>query len=130
MLHYGLRSTRTRQTRPFMAKNWEKYRWQDVRDALIQSNGIKLRAARLIGCHRHTIEEYCKRYKKVAEACDRGMEIRLDEAEIASDDLIADRDGAHTRWWLARMGKHRGYGDALEGAVPGSVTIIMRPADE
>lgn len=114
----------------------DKYTIAQVRDALIQAQGMKSVAARKLGCVFNTIQNYCKRHPTLATLVDNIREDTLDQAEIALQSLIRpprDEDG-NFRWkpdlgaicfYLKCIGKHRGFVERQEHDIQGDMTLTI-----
>lgn len=88
-------------------------------DALTASHGVKAAAARVLGCHRKTVDEAIERWAEVKAAYEEAREGGLDESEstifLLRDDPKAPpavRLAAAT-FHLRTVGRGRGYGDRL-----------------
>jgi hypothetical protein len=88
----------------------DRFKIKDVIAALQQTRGIKLAAARLIGCDRSTIDRYVRRYPTVAAAKDEASEGLLDIAEANIARAIQSGDLGMSQWFLIQKGKGRSYG--------------------
>lgn len=105
----------------------EKFSKQAVIEAINAACGVKTEAARLLGCHRHTITNYAKRHPEVAEALVDANDQLLDEAETALIDLVRERDFRAIRYVLNCKGRERGWGDRRDQQKANS-TSEERPA--
>lgn len=63
--------------------NIEKFKAQEIIDALIDSRGIKAAAARKLQCDWNTIDRYCRKYATVEAARKQEQQELIDEAEAS-----------------------------------------------
>lgn len=93
----------------------DRYTPSTVIKALRQTRGIKARAAKILGCTRWTVDNYCKRYPEIMRAYLEEKENLLDESEDAFYNII--ENAQHRNHWdavrfhLSTQGRDRGYGD-------------------
>ena len=100
-----------------------RYTPKQVADALRKSRGIKAAAARLLGCERDTVENYCKRHPSVQAVCDEARQILVD---VAEGKLVQQVDAGNERavfFVLTTLGKDRGYAPAQQHEHAVDVTV-------
>ena len=95
-------STTTRQP-------WRKYTVDEIVKALHDNHGMVSLAARQLGCHRTTINNYAERYQAVRDAKQDAKELQLDETEDALFKQIGKGDMRAIEYYLSTQGKQRGY---------------------
>jgi hypothetical protein len=88
-----------------------RYTAEQVATALRAEHGIKIDAARSLGCHRSTIDRYIKRYPEVREAFEEAREILIDRAEAQLTAAVDAGDWPAVRFTLVTLGKERGYAE-------------------
>ena len=91
-----------------------KYSTETVIRALKKARGIKAVAAKILGCDRHTVDNYIKRHPTVAKAYQEQRETLID---VAEGKLITKIDGDEwpaIKFVLATLGKDRGYTERHE----------------
>lgn len=84
---------------------------EQIEQALEQSYGIVLAAARLLKCVPKTVYNYLERYPELEEARKRGRENRIDTAEILTLEMMRDKYWPAIRQTLIGPGKHRGWSE-------------------
>ena len=82
-------------------------------DAIPGSGGIVSTIARRVGCEWHTARKYIDEHPTVKQAYDNEREVLLDLSESVIVTSIKDGNTQDAKWLLSRMGKQRGYGDAV-----------------
>jgi predicted transcriptional regulator len=87
----------------------QKYKAQEVIDALREADGIQTEAASILGCTRRTVKNYIDRYVTVKEAYIEAREANVDRMERKLMDAINEGDVTAIKFGLATIGKHRGY---------------------
>jgi len=94
------------------AKN--KFSTETVIKALKKARGVKAVAAQILGCDRHTVDNYIKRHPTVAKAYQEQRETLID---VAEGKLITKIDGDKwpaIKFVLTTLGKERGYTERYE----------------
>lgn len=103
----------------------QRFSTKEVCKAIEGTGGIKMAVARKLVCDRHTIDNYQKRYKSVRRALERERQKTVDVAESVlitnihmaakeQTELKRPVDASDAKWYLARMGKDRGYTEKRE----------------
>ena len=101
----------------------EKYTTKQIIEALQQARGIMAVAARYLGCHRHTIENYIARYPTVAKAYQEQRDTIVD---IAEGKLVAMLDAGEwpaVKYTLSTLGRNRGYVERQEQEISGKLAV-------
>lgn len=80
-------------------------------EAITANHGFLTFAAKSLGCHYHTIQNYINKYPEVAAAYQDIMERKLDIAENVVFSKITEGSETAAQWFLRYKGKHRGYVD-------------------
>jgi len=88
------------------------YTFEQVANALTKTFGIKLAAAKRLGCHRVTVDEYIARWPELEDVRQQAKEGRVDLAEAKLIELTSDNHFAATRFTLegSKEGRARGWG--------------------
>ena len=105
--------------------NHRRFTTKEVCEAVKGTGGIKMAVARKLGCDRHTVDRYQRLFKSVRKALERERQTTLDLAEsvlmvnikLAAEEqkkLHRPTDASDAKWYLARMGKDRGYTEKRE----------------
>lgn len=92
---------------------------EQVIEALRAVKGIKLLAAQVLQCNRHTIDNYIAKYPTVKAAYDEQTQVVLDIAEGHLFTSISKGNLEQAKWFLQQKGKSRGYGTAAQMEVTG-----------
>lgn len=86
--------------------------------ALEQAQGIVAGAARILRCHRSTVESYIERYPTVRAAFESSWRTNLDGAEHVILNALRSSDLAIAvpvaKWLLVTRGKDRGYVEKID----------------
>ena len=107
----------------------DKFTPQQVITALKASSGIKLVAARALGCSPSTITSYIERYKPVEAAW---KQCRDDFVDLAQSQLVTGvKDGNMTAviFTLKTLGKHLGYSERHEVSGPDGGPVPIQESD-
>lgn len=112
----------------------EKFTVEEVKNALLMTNGLKAHAAKFLGCALNTLRRYIKEYD---------LEPYIDEVkEEVKDDVekqVFTKAAKLGEKWAVEMflkakAQDRGYGDKqkieMEGKLDHSVTINQQAIDE
>ena len=86
-----------------------KCKLEDVEKALKKHKGMKALAADELGVHYHTVNNYCKASPELQKLCDGFREKQLDKTESKLFELIDKGNVAAINFYLATVGKDRGY---------------------
>lgn len=89
----------------------QRFKMEQVADALRRSGGVKSVAARALGCDRTTVHNYCLRYPELQAVADSQVEELLDVAEGNIRRTVYAGDLETSKWILRTRGRDRGYGD-------------------
>ena len=106
------------------AKN--KFSTETVIKALKKARGIKAVAAKILGCDRHTVDNYIKRHPTVAKAYQEQRETLID---VAEGKLITKLDADESwaiKFVLTTLGKKRGYVERQEIAGVEDAPLAVR----
>lgn len=98
----------------------ERFTAQQVIDAIRDTGGIKVEAARRLGCDWRTVDRYIKNYATVRQAYEQECETVLDLSEsiMLKNLQLARRqqdeentivDTSDAKWMLSMKGRKRGY---------------------
>lgn len=101
---------------------------KEVCKAVKGSGGIKNQVARKLGVNRHTIDNYQRKYASVRRALEQERQNTIDVAEalVVTNIFLARKeqtelerlvDTGDAKWYLARIGKDRGYTERKEADV-------------
>lgn len=91
-----------------MAKK-EKYKVQEVIDALIEADGYVSKTASILLCSAKTVYNYSEKYPTIKAAWDNIRERRHDFVENALHKQIKEGNTTATIFYLKTQAKHRGY---------------------
>ncbi len=106
------------------------YTKQQVLEAIVQSRGIVSHVARRLGCAWSTARIYIDKWEETKQALENEREELYDELELKLLELAKAGDFGAIKWYLSRMGRHRGWGDTLDVNTGGDVEIVVRWADD
>lgn len=109
-----------------MAKN-QKYTARQLINAIQGSGGIKMLIAERLGCHRHTVDNYLRRYVTVRRAYEEERETIID---LAEEKFVAQIKAGHwpaIRLCLMTLGRGRGYSEKTDVEAKVDVTSGGRP---
>jgi hypothetical protein len=116
-----------------MAK--DRYTAQEVIEALQETRGLRALAAKRLGCHVGTVDNYVRRYKSVAAVIEQEREAMLDLAEAKLLSAINSGEAWAVCFFLKTQGKKRQYTERVQvtgenGAplVPTTVTLRVEAA--
>lgn len=86
--------------------------------ALMQTRGLRWRAAALLGASGNTLTVAIERCPALGEVAAEARERMLDDAEAKlADKAIEEGDGECLRYLLKTVGRSRGYGEKIEATV-------------
>jgi hypothetical protein len=92
----------------------EHFTVEEIEKALRKALGLKSYAAKNLGCDYKTIDNYCKRYKKLQKIIDEMKETRLDIAESKLMTGVNEGNPTLIIFLLKTQGKGRGYVERQE----------------
>jgi len=116
----------SRETRPARKR---RYTAADYAEALRAARGLISVAARRLGVSRRAVYNAIERHKVVAEALDEARETVIDTAEGQLFMHVANGNLKAVMFLLRTLGKSRGYVDAREQRISGSLDLT-RLTDE
>lgn len=102
---------------------------EQVVDALERTNGIYSKAARILRCHRDTVENYVERYDSCKAAAKAAKETIIDMAEDVIVGALKKKDISTARWVAGTLGSHRGWAEKREVTGPSGGPIEVKPVD-
>lgn len=109
--------TRSQPRRNLPPINKPRYTPAIMADALRKNYGNAAATARVLGCERHTVLEYCKRHPECEAARQEGPEARVDLAEQKLAEAIEDREGWAIQLALRGQGAKRGHSEKTETTI-------------
>ena len=86
-----------------------RFKIEQVAEALRKSAGIQAGAARILGCTRQAVSLYVARYPQLARVVDDAVEFNLDLAETKLIDAVNQGEMTAIKFYLECKGKTRGY---------------------
>lgn len=96
----------------------KEFTYDQVRDALIAAHGMRVSAAKLLGCDWGTVNNYCQEHPDLMEIVKHRRQIKADMAEVVIESnlfhenkFLAQRAA---EFILKTIGRDRGYGDHVE----------------
>jgi hypothetical protein len=92
----------------------QKYKAQQVADAIKETRGFITYTARYLGCDRTTVYRYIDKYEICKQAVEDARGGFLDMAELTLYNKIKDGDITATIFALKTLGKSRGYSERHE----------------
>lgn len=110
-----------------MGKRREQYTAQDFINAMPNTGGVVSAIAEKVGCAWNTADKYIKEHPTVAQAWRNERERIVDMAEMALFKKVKEGESWAIKYTLVKLGKERGYGDAVQ--VTGAVVISWDDAD-
>lgn len=103
-----------------------KFKAQQVIDAITKAKGILVVAAKSLGCSRTTVYNYMNKYPTVQAAYDEINESALDFAEGKLMELIRAGNLTAIIFYLKTKGKKRGYVEQKAVEQIGEITINVK----
>jgi hypothetical protein len=82
---------------------------EQVAKALRAANGVMRQAARRLGCHRDTVENYVARHESLRKLRRELIEENTDTAENGLLRAVKREEPWAIRFWLVTQGRARGY---------------------
>jgi hypothetical protein len=111
----------------------KRYTVEQVRQALIDTNGFLTFAAKKLGCDYHTVANYIKSFPTLKKTQDELKEHFNDIGENCLLQEITNGNIDVIKHWLRFKGKDRGWGgekDSQEGSSPQYVFTPLLTTDE
>ena len=107
-----------------------RYTAQQMIEAAQKTGGNKSAAARLLDCHRETVQRYCRNMVTVNAAFEEQRQVMVDWAETGlREAVITRKDPWAIKFVLRTQGKDRGYVERTETEQSGKVIIeVIRGA--
>ncbi|GIV53470.1 MAG: hypothetical protein KatS3mg038_3991 [Candidatus Kapaibacterium sp.] len=105
------------------------YTKQQVLEAITQSRGIVNLVAQRLGCAWATARTYIEKWEETKRAMECEREVMLDELECKLLELALAGDVGAAKWYLSRMGRHRGWGDDV-AINTGNMRVVVKWADD
>ena len=99
-----------------------------ILEAIKGSGGIMSTIARKLDVTWHTADSWIRESGELMEALKDEKETILDMAESTVLKRIKEGDEQSAKWYLSKIGKHRGYGDSL--AIEGGIQIVYGDKDD
>jgi hypothetical protein len=96
----------------------QRYSQETMIEALRKARGLKSVAARILSCHRNTIQEYCDRFPRVAAVVQEERESMIDIGEAALYTKVQAGEGWAVCFFLKTQAKDRGYVERQEHSNP------------
>lgn len=109
---------------------WQRYTKEQVLAAIGDSAGIVSAIAQRLGCDWNTARRYVDRWEETRRAFQAERERVLDLAETTIIRAIREGDTGTAKWLLSRLGRHRGYGDAVDLSASLPLQIVLRWPDD
>ncbi len=106
-----------------------KFTVKQVIKAIHATHGIKMAAARRLGCNRQTIYNYAKKYPTVQAACDEAAEEFLDLAESRLHEAVDRGMWPAIAFTLRTVGARRGYLERQQIEQVGDMTVNLSWGD-
>ena len=104
-----------------------RYEKETVLRAIRGSGGIMSAIAQRLGCEWDTARRYVNRWAETRAAFQAERERVLDLAETAVIRALKEGDVGTAKWVLSRLGRHRGWGDAVDVTSGGEkLHIVLR----
>lgn len=94
----------------------ERFTPEQLIEALHEHHGVKIRAAKALGCSRMTVENYVKRYDDVRDAVLDAREGMKDIAEDSLHKKVEEGEAWAVCFYLKTQAKDRGYVERQEVA--------------
>lgn len=110
-----------------MAKT-ERYKTEQVAQALHEAKGMITIAAQKLRCNPETVRNYIKRHASVAQACQDERDMMTDIAELALYRAIQNGEPWSVSLYLRTIGRHRGYVEKQELTHSGTITLTPERA--
>lgn len=95
-------------------------------EALRATKGMKGPAAKKLGCHRDTVDNYAKRYPTVQKVINEEREMMLDIGELSLARAAQNGEAWAVCFLLKTQGKNRGYVERQELTGPGGGAVDIK----
>ena len=95
-------------------RGYARYSQKQVLEAVRDSGGIVSAVAARLGCDWNTARKYIDRWKTTQTAFEAERERVLDLAETTLVKAIKSGDVGAAKWYLSRIGRNRGFSDAVD----------------
>ncbi|GIV50648.1 MAG: hypothetical protein KatS3mg038_3386 [Candidatus Kapaibacterium sp.] len=105
------------------------YTIKEILTAIEGSGGITSAVAQRLDCDWRTADKYIKKWDATRAAFEAERERVLDLAETTIVRAIRDGDVGAAKWYLSRMGRHRGWGDDV-AINTGNIRVVVKWADD
>ena len=102
-----------------------RYTTDQVKQALIDANGLVYIAAESLGCRSAAVYSYIKRYKEIEEVLNEQREVIIDKAESKLFEQIEKGEQWAIQFALKTIGKHRGYTEKTETENKSDINVNM-----
>ena len=110
-----------------------RYTREAVLRAIRDSGGIVSAVAQRLKCDWNTARRYIDRWEGTRKAFQAERERVLDVAETTIIRAIKNGDVGAAKWYLSRLGRGRGYGDAVDltsGGAPLRIVLHWPEEDD
>jgi hypothetical protein len=87
----------------------QRYTQEAMIAAIRRARGLKAPAARLLGCSRNTVQDYCDKFPRVAAVVQEERDAMTDLAEGALYTKVSEGEGWAVCFYLKTQAKDRGY---------------------
>ena len=108
-----------------MAKGQRKVSTERFLAAIPGTGGLYTIIARKLDVDRHTVSEYVKRDRQIAEAVQEEIEGTLDKVENVFINACLGKDIHACMFYLKTKGKNRGYTEKVEQEVNTNQPVIV-----
>jgi len=98
---------------------------EQVLAAIDGSGGIVSAVAKRLGCDWNTARKYINLWETTKKAFEDERNRLLDMAEATVFKAIKGGDVQTAKWVLSRLGRSRGYGDAVDVQAQGRIRIVL-----
>ena len=108
----------------------EKASVKKILNAIPGTGGLITDIASKLGVHYHTVLNYEKKYESVRLAIEEEKDKILDNAESNLFIRIKEGDEDTSKWFLARKGRDRGYGEKTEQKIEVNADVKVMSLEE
>jgi len=95
-------------------ETWTHLDDKQIAEAILAGKGIVSEAARILDCHRTSLYDHIKANPELQAVLDEAREVTLDVAENHLMKLIESDNYNAIRFYLATIGKKRGFVESTE----------------